>query len=215
MSKIKLDFGFEKYKRADLINAFKTLGAYEVALQDKPFVLASGKQSDYYIDVRKLALDSFGSTLVAQSILATISYYFDTHNINHNDVDGMISIGGQGLGGTLLVNSVLSVAGCYENNLGFKVKGFVIRDEVKDHGLLNKVEGWSSVNNKNLGCFVLEDVVTTGNSVIQAINTVKAGGNKVEAVIVLVDRQEGGIENIRDAHPDIECLTVLRKKDLS
>ena len=137
------------------------------------FKLASGKERDYYIDGRLTTLDSEGLKLIGEIFLEEI--------LADPEVK---TVGGPTMGADPIVGSVLTQAGI--RNLDFS--GFLVRKEAKDHGTGKLVEG-----NLNDGASVavVEDVVTTGGSVLKAIYAIEQEGARVSKVLVIVDREEG------------------------
>ncbi len=139
------------------------------------FVLASGKRSSYYFDGKLTTLDSEGARLVAELLLDVLSDY---------DVG---AIGGLTLGADPIVGALLALA----PERGRKLKGFLVRKEPKDHGTRSRVEG---PLDEGQGVAIIEDVVTTGGSALQAADVVEALGCTVRVVLAVVDRGEGGAE---------------------
>ena len=137
------------------------------------FKLASGKESDYYIDGRLTTLDSEGLSLIGEIFLEEI--------LNDPEIK---TVGGPTMGADPIVGSVLTHAGTRE--LGFN--GFLVRKEAKDHGTGKLVEGNLEEGAK---VAVVEDVVTTGGSVLKAIYALEKEGAVVSRVRVIVDREEG------------------------
>lgn len=135
--------------------------------------LASGKKSSYYIDVRMTSLDSRGVVLAAKLFCSQLK-----------DID---SIGGPTLGADPFLGAIL-----YEYWKNKKPMGaFIVRKKLKSHGTQKLIEGPLKPG-QNVA--IVEDVITTGNSVYQAIKTVEDFGAKVVKVLTLVDREEGGTE---------------------
>ncbi|MBI5373811.1 MAG: orotate phosphoribosyltransferase [Candidatus Schekmanbacteria bacterium] len=150
------------------------------SLQFGDFTLASGKKSKYYMDTRKTALHPEGINLISQLVFSLIK-----------DLD-VEFIGGPTIGADPIVSGVALVSGNSSKPLG----GFLIRKEKKDHGTGKLIEGCFR---KGANVVVVEDVVTTGGSTLNAIKTVEAEGGKVAMVISVIDREEGGRENIEKA----------------
>jgi len=137
------------------------------------FTLASGKESDYYIDGRLTTLDSEGLSLIGEIFLEEI---LRDPKIN--------TVGGPTMGADPIVGSVLTQAGIKD----IALNGFLVRKEAKDHGTGKLIEG-----NLNEGdnVVVVEDVVTTGGSVLKAIYALEKAGATICKVMVIVDREEG------------------------
>jgi len=155
------------------------------------FTLTSGKTSDFYIDVKQTSLSAEGSYLCGKLIL-DLMLAADT---------SIQAVGGMTLGADPLVSAV-SVVSHLE---GHPVPAFIVRKEAKGHGTENYIEGLS---NMPAGCTVtlLEDVVTTGGTLIQVIKRVEDAGFVVGQVITVVERQEGGTEVLAEAGYKLEAL---------
>ena len=145
----------------------------EKALEFGDFVLASGKKASFYLDCRKVTLDSRGARLVAQGILQLIGDELPD------------AIGGMAIGADPITASILTEA----DMQGKSLRGFIVRKEAKGHGKGNQVEGPVDSGDRVI---IVEDVVTTGGSSLKAIEYVEAAGLKVERVIAIIDRLEGG-----------------------
>ena len=141
------------------------------------FKLASGKMSNFYIDCRKVTHNAEGKYLIGNII-------FDM--IRDLPVDA--------IGGLTLGADPIAAAVSYTAFLNKKpVNAFVVRKEQKDHGLKKLVEGDVQAGSRVV---IVDDVITTGGSTIKAITAARAEGLEVAQVIVLVDREEGGKEEI-------------------
>ncbi len=148
------------------------------------FTLTSGNTSDFYIDGKQTTLSAEGAFLTGKLILDLI-----------NEVDENISaVGGMTLGADPIVTAV-SIASFLENK---PIPAFIVRKEAKGHGTGNYIEG---LGNMKEGCTValVEDVVTTGGTLIKVIDRVEAAGFKVGLVVTIVERQEGGAEILEKA----------------
>ena len=161
---------------------------------DEPiFELASGKRSNLYIDCRKTTKNARGAYLIGNIIYDKIS---------NLDVD---AIGGLTMGADPVADAV-----AYTSVLkGKLINAFSVRKKAKEHGLKRVIEG--DVKNGDR-VVIVDDVATTGQSTIEAIENARAGGLHVLKVIILVDRQEGGRENILKHDVDFEA--ILTKQDL-
>jgi len=141
------------------------------------FKLASGRMSNFYIDCRKVTHNAEGKYLIGNII-------FDM--IRDLPVDA--------IGGLTLGADPIAAAVSYTAFLNKKpVNAFVVRKEQKDHGLKKLVEGDVQAGSRVV---IVDDVITTGGSTIKAITAARAEGLEVAQVIVLVDREEGGKEEI-------------------
>ena len=159
----------------------------ERSLQTGDFTLASGKKSTYYFNGKLTTLDARGAYLVGRVFLAMIS----------DDVPD--AVGGLTLGADPIIGAMLSLAGMEDLNL----KGFIVRKQSKDHGTGALVEGPLGAGDRVV---VIEDVVTTGGSSLQAIKAVRELGAEVKRVVAVVDREEGGRENLAAEGCQLEAI---------
>lgn len=161
---------------------------------DKGFKLASGKESDVYIDAKKTVLNSMGMELAGYAIF---------QELKNDPVD---AVGGLTLGADGLAYAT-ALIGTMRNKM---LDAFVIRKEPKAHGTQKWIEGdlrpeaWA---------IVLDDVVTTGSSAITAVERLREVGVTVNKVIALVDREEGGKENI-EKKTGCKFVSIFTKSDL-
>ncbi len=137
------------------------------------FTLTSGKKSTYYIDARLTTLDAEGLNLIGTIFLEEIK---KDSSIN--------AVGGPTMGADPIVGSVLALS----HEAGYPLVGFLVRKQEKGHGTAKLIEGNLKPGDKVV---MIEDVVTTGGSVIKAINAVRDSGAEVSKLLVIVDREEG------------------------
>jgi orotate phosphoribosyltransferase len=148
----------------------------EKAVKRGEFILASGQKSNYYINGKFLALDSEGLALMAELIL---------EKIRGLDVE---AVGGLTLGADPIIGAVLTLA----HQQGFHLDGFIVRKEPKGHGTRSLIEGPVKDGARVV---IIEDVTTTGNSALKAVEAVRPLGCQIKKIISLVDRQQGAKEN--------------------
>jgi orotate phosphoribosyltransferase len=153
------------------------------------FTLASGKSSDFYVDVRQTALHARGSELIGKLILSRI----------HQDADG---VGGMTLGADPIACSVTALS----NSLGRPIHGFIIRKEAKGHGTGQYLVGEGNLP-PGSKVVMVEDTTTTGGSLLTAIQRAQEAGLEVIQCITVVDRQEGATEALSKAGFTLEYLT--------
>jgi orotate phosphoribosyltransferase len=155
------------------------------------FVLSSGKTSTYYIDGKLTCLDPEGATAIAEAILKEIADL---------PVD---AVGGMDMGATPIVGSfaVVSLAA------GRPLPVFVVRKEVKAHGTMKLIEG--PIPAKPSKVVIIDDVVTTGDSIIKAIDAVQAAGHEVLLAISVLDRGAGATETLAKRGVKYQPLCVL------
>lgn len=152
------------------------------AYSEGRFILSSGKISNYYIDCRKVTLSSKGAYLSALLILDTLI---------KRRVD---AVGGPTIGADPIVGAV-SVLSLIKYNR--PIKAFLVRKSAKAHGLKRQIEG----PRLKRGCrvIVVDDVATSGGSLIETVSCLREKGIKVDTVVVLVDRNEGAKERLKKA----------------
>jgi orotate phosphoribosyltransferase len=139
------------------------------------FTLASGKKSAFYFDSKKTTLLPDGAWLTARAILALV-------RAKGIEAD---AIGGLTLGADPIVCPVAALS--YAD--GPRLRAFIVRKEAKEHGTGRKIEGNLAPKSRVI---IVDDVVTTAGSTLQAIEAAEQEGHTVVAVICLVDREEGG-----------------------
>ena len=147
---------------------------------ERPFQLSSGLTSAYYLDGKKTTLDPRGAVLVGRLVFECLKGR------------GITALGGLTLGA-----DPIAVAVAMTSELaGEPIRAFIVRKQAKGHGTENWIEGGLEPSSRMA---VVEDVVTSGKSVCLAIERVQAAGHTVEAVLSLVDREEGGAEAVKEA----------------
>lgn len=176
------------YDRTALIELIQTK-----ALRRGEFTLASGRKASYYLDCRLITLDSLGARLVAEGMLELLGD-------NLPDV-----IGGMAVGADPITGAVVALAGVR----GLPLRGVIVRKEPKGHGTGKYVEG---PYESGQTVVIVEDVVTTGSSALQAIERCRDVGLEVQRVLAIVDRLEGGREAF--AERGYELSTLLTVRDL-
>lgn len=144
------------------------------------FRLASGGESEFYVDVRKTSLDPEGAVLIARLLV-------DLTNLG--GPGGPTAVGGPTLGADPLVTAL----GIESLGRGRTVECFLVRKESKDHGTASRVEGNLS---KGASVLLLDDVITQGGSILSSIPAVEAAGAEIAAFACVVDREAGGAEKL-------------------
>ena len=155
------------------------------------FTLTSGKTSDFYIDGKQTTLSAEGAYLCGKLLFELLQ----------NCTTPIHAVGGMTLGADPLVTAV-SIASFLAEK---PIPAFIVRKEAKGHGTGNYIEG---LKNMKEGCTValLEDVVTTGGTLLKVIERVEDAGFKVGLVATLVERQEGGVEVLKEAGYSLEAI---------
>ncbi|HEX4667048.1 MAG TPA: orotate phosphoribosyltransferase [Chthoniobacterales bacterium] len=161
------------------------------------FTLASGAQSDFYVDAKLTTLDPRGASLVGQVGWKHIQ---DTAAELGVQID---AVGGLTMGADPIALSIGIAA--HAENPQTTLQTFTVRKQAKAHGRHKLIEGNFSAGN----CVVvIDDVITTGGSTLQAIDAVESEGGQVAFVLVLVDRWEGGRETIEErGHKVVSLFT--------
>ena len=149
------------------------------------FTLASGAQSDFYVDAKLTTSDPRAALLVG-SVGWELVKETTRAGIIHVD-----SIGGLTMGADWMALSIGIAA--HLEDLQAALRVFSVRKSAKEHGRLKRIEGNFSPGDSVV---VVDDVITTGGSTIQAIDAIEEAEGRIAFVIALVDRQEGGRENI-------------------
>ena len=149
--------------------------------------LTSGKMSNCYIDGKLITCDPEGLYLTGKIILSMFGR------------DKIDAIGGMTIGADPMVAAV-AVISHLEN---CPVKAFIVRSVQKEHGMGKLIEGHLQ---KGWSVVIVDDVVTTGGSVIRAIKAVEEAGCTVKKVIAIVDRLEGAREALAEKHIPLESI---------
>jgi len=137
--------------------------------------LASGKSSDYYIDGKLVTLDPEGAFLTAKII-------FDMLSSIEFDAVGGLTLGADPIVGALALYSYINER---------PIQTFIVRKDPKKHGTMKLIEGKFAKGSKVV---IVDDVATTGKSILQAIDAVKQEEGEVVKIITLVDREDGARE---------------------
>lgn len=172
---------------ADQIRLAKLL--MEKSYIEKEVTLTSGRKSNYYFDCKQTALHPEGAWLIARCFLDML---------RDADVRG---VGGMTLGADPLVSSV-AVLSHIEN---MPLPAFIIRKEAKGHGTRQYLEGLSNFTTGDRVA-LLEDVVTTGGTLIKSCQRVVDAGLEIGMVLCVLDREEGGRENLKEAGYDLRAV---------
>jgi orotate phosphoribosyltransferase len=140
-------------------------------------VLTSGQVAQYYVDAKRAILRPAGFAALAELVAARARDW------------GANAVGGLTMGAD--APACAALAG------GAEVKAFFVRKETKQHGLQRRIEG--PLLEPGDRCLIVEDVVTTGGSTLQAIAAVRDAGHPIAGIVTVLDRLAGGAERIRDA----------------
>ncbi|WP_448587534.1 orotate phosphoribosyltransferase [Thermocrinis sp.] len=154
------------------------------------FKLSSGKLSKYYIDLKQITLDPEGAYITGKLMYEMVREFRP---------DG---VGGLTLGADPIAYAVSFVS--YMD--GYPIKPFVVRKEPKGHGMGKQVEGLLKEGDR---VAVVEDVITTGSSSLKAVEACRREGLEVIGIFAIVDREEGGQENINKEGLELYSLFKL------
>ena len=141
-------------------------------------ILSSGKEANYYVDLRRVTLDAVAAPLVGEVMLAL------TSELQYD------AVGGLTLGADPVATAMMHAAAAK----GKRIDSFVVRKSEKQHGLQRRIEGPDVVGKRVLA---VEDTSTTGGSVLTAVEALKEAGAIVVGVAVIVER--GAQQAIIDA----------------
>lgn len=152
--------------------------------------LASGREADYYVDMRRVTLDGAASPLVGRVMNDLVA-----------DLD-FEAVGGLTLGADPVATAMLHARAA----AGGRLDAFVVRKEAKSHGMQRRIEGTEVAGRRVL---VVEDTSTTGGSALTAVEAVREAGGEVVAVAVVVDRATGAAERVAEAGLEYRCALGL------
>ncbi|RRD49546.1 orotate phosphoribosyltransferase [Arachnia propionica] len=152
----------------------------ELAIVRGRVTLASGREAEYYVDMRRVTLDGAASPLVGRVMNDLVA-----------DLD-FDAVGGLTLGADPVATAMLHARAA----AGGRLDAFVVRKEAKSHGMQRRIEGTEVAGRRVL---VVEDTSTTGGSALTAVEAVREAGGEVVAVAVVVDRATGAAERIAEA----------------
>ena len=151
------------------------------------FKLVSGRMSSYYVNCKLTTLSPRGMFLTGHLIFEAI---------RNQDIVGV--------GGLTFGADPIAVATAFASELeGEPIQAFSIRKTKKDHGIAKWVEGDLAAGSR---VAIIDDVATTGGSTIQAIERARDEQLDVVKAVILVDRQEGGLDNIRQHVSDVSAI---------
>lgn len=152
----------------------------DLAIVHGRVTLASGKEADYYVDMRRVTLDGAASPIVGRVMNElTQDLEFD-------------AVGGLTLGADPVATAMLHARAA----AGGRLDAFVVRKDAKAHGLQRRIEG-ADVRGRRV--LVVEDTSTTGGSALTAVEAVREAGGEVVAVAVVVDRDTGSAERVGES----------------
>jgi orotate phosphoribosyltransferase len=156
--------------------------------------LTSGKTSTFYVNLKPTMMDAEGAALLAKLVLA--------------EARGMGAelVGGLEMGAVPIVSAV--AAESYNaTHGGDRIGGFFVRKKPKEHGVQALIEGLDDRQSlEGRRVMIVEDVTTTGGSILQAVEAARAAGADIAGVLTIVDRQEGAGEAVARHGLELKCL---------
>jgi orotate phosphoribosyltransferase len=161
---------------------------------EQPFTLSSGALSDYYLDARVVTWDPEAKPLIGALVFEAIA--------GRADAAGGLTLGADPIAGAVAY---------YSQTVGTPIRAFTVRKQAKAHGMARAIEGSIRPGDR---VAVVDDVVTTGTSTLDAIDRCQQAGYRITAVVILVDREEGGLARIRDAVPGVPCSALFTRAEL-
>lgn len=165
----------------------------DLAIVRQKVILSSGREADYYIDMRRVTLDGVAAPLVGRVMRDLVA-----------DLD-FDAVGGLTLGADPVATSMLHAAAA----AGERLDAFVVRKAEKAHGLQRRIEGTDVAGRRVL---VVEDTSTTGGSALTAVEAVREAGGEVVAVAVVADRNTDAAQAVADA--GLEYRFAVSAEDL-
>jgi len=155
------------------------------------FTLSSGKKSNFYIDARISTLFPESAFLIGEIMFEILQKY---------KID---AVGGYSIGADPIVSSIAVIS----HIKGKPIPAFIIRKEEKAHGRGKAIEGNFS---EGMKVAVVDDVITTGGSILKGINKVKELGGEALVALSVIDREEGGSQKIKDMGIDFYSIFNLQ-----
>jgi len=160
------------------------------------YTLSSGRKSEHYVNCKPVTLSSRGLTLSSVMLLEAVE-------------KESVAVAGLTLGADPLVSGVAVVCGL--DNI--RVNALIVRKEAKGHGTQAYIEG--PLPEKGATITVLEDVITTGGSAIQAVKRLRDAGYTVNRVAAIVDRQEDGEADTAMKLAGLELVSIFKLEDIT
>jgi orotate phosphoribosyltransferase len=183
---IQVNFEDETSLRTQLLDLF-----VQFAYREGDFTLSSGQKSTYYINGKEVTLHPQGALMIGKLLLGMLP-------------EGTDAIAGLTLGADPIVSAVSIVSALGDH----PIPGIIIRKEAKGHGTQAYLEGPKLKPNSQV--VVVEDVVTTGQSAMKAIDRLKGAGYQANRVLTLVDREQGGAEFYAAQNIEFQALFTIQ-----
>jgi orotate phosphoribosyltransferase len=162
-----------------------------LAVRHGTFTLSSGGVSDFYVDCRVVTMLPRGMQLIGQLMLDAIADLPDVRGV------GGLTLGADPIGAAVAMSSA---------DTPHPIPMFIVRKEPKGHGTRQMIEG-AFPKEPGAPVVIVEDVITTGASILKAVEAAEGeGGAKVARVVLIVDREEGGAETVRQKGYEVRAL---------
>jgi orotate phosphoribosyltransferase len=162
------------------------------SLRRGEFTLASGRKANYYLDCRMTTLDPRGATLIGRLLLEKIRE---------------LKIDADAIGGLTMGADPIAAATAVVSEIeGRPLPAFIVRKETKGHGMQRAIEGWDGKPGAKV--IVVDDVCTSGDSILTAGRKAEEAGYTVAAAFCVVDREEGGTAAVAARYPFYPLLTA-------
>ena len=165
------------------------------------FTLASGRRSSFYIDARRTTMSGEGLHVIGALALERLATRGWTPRL----------VGGLTLGADPVAYAIAAAARGRGDGEGRELDAFTVRQQAKTHGTGKRIEGCFAPGARVV---VVEDVITTGQSALEAIRAVESEGGRVLGVLAVVDREEGGREALERAGYQLEALVTASELGL-
>jgi orotate phosphoribosyltransferase len=175
--------------RARLVELLKQLSYRRVKV-----VLASGRESDFYVDGKQTTLNAEGAWVVGNLVFEALK-------------PEVVGVGGLVIGADPIASATAAVS----FSRGRPVHAFLVRKEAKKHGTGRFVEGRGNLPDGSPVC-ILEDMTTTGTSMLEAVDRAEAEGLRVVQCLTIVDREEGAAEAL--AARGFALTSLVRRHEL-
>lgn len=178
---------YEMLKK-DLIQLLKDVNCVKFG----DFVLASGKKSKYYVDIKKATTNP--------KVLKTVAKMIKEYLEKENELESKnLKIAGVELGSVSIATAV---------SLETEKDLLIVRKKAKDYGTKNKIEGELNDGDRVI---IVEDVTTSGGSVAKAVDEIRKNNGIVEKVFVIVDRMEGAKDNLKEMNVELIPLVTIEE----
>lgn len=176
-------------------NRLKELIAQHCLLSGREFTLSTGQKSNFYFDCKAATLNGEALALIAEEFLEEIEQMPEKPT----------AIGGLTMGADFMTAAVVVLSHLKGRSIR---SGSIVRKEAKKHGTQNKIENELP---PGTAIVVVDDVVTSGNSTVQACDEFEAAGYRIVGILAIVDREAGGMEKLERRYGHVRAL--FRKSD--